>query len=162
MGEHGPAEMTDAEAFAAIALAAVACDGTLGRDEAHALRRSLEYRTPYKDRNEQEMATLFDRLLAQLRSDGVEKLVDDALPVLTPVQQETALAVAVQLTHADRDVTPEEKSFLNNLTGRLNLPEGRAVMVLEEEAHKGLIDSEIVEVFVSAKMHESIIRVANG
>lgn len=131
MGEHGPAEMTDAEAFAAIALAAVACDGTLGRDEAHALRRSLEYRTPYKDRNEQEMATLFDRLLAQLRSDGVEKLVDDALPVLTPVQQETALAVAVQLTHADRDVTPEEKSFLNNLTGRLNLPEGRAVMVLE-------------------------------
>ena len=42
--------MTDAEAFAAIALAAVACDGTLGRDEAHALRRSLEYRTPYKDR----------------------------------------------------------------------------------------------------------------
>ena len=131
MGVHGPAEMTDAEAFAAIALAAVACDGTLGRDEAHALRRSLEYRTPYKDRNEQEMAVLFDRLLAKLRSDGVEKLVDDALPVLTPVQQETALAVAVQLTHADRDVTPEEKSFLNNLTGRLNLPEGRAVMVLE-------------------------------
>jgi hypothetical protein len=103
--------MTDAEAFAAIALAAVACDGTLGRDEAHALRRSLEYRTPYKDRNEQEMAALFDRLLAQLRTDGVERLVDDALPVLTPVQQETALAVAVQLTHADRDVTPEKNTF---------------------------------------------------
>ena len=131
MRENGPADMTDAEAFAAIALAAVACDGTLGRDEAHALRRSLEYRTPYKDRSEKEMAALFDRLLAQLRTAGVERLVDDALPVLTPVQQETALAVAVQLTHADRDVTPEEKHFLNNLTGRLNLPEGRAVMVLE-------------------------------
>ena len=35
--------MTTPEAFAAIALAAVACDGKLGRDEAHALRRQLEY-----------------------------------------------------------------------------------------------------------------------
>ena len=123
--------MTDAEAFAAIALAAVACDGKLGREEAHALRRSLEFRTPYKDRNEQEMATLFDRLLGQLRADGVERLVDDALPALSPLQQETALAVAAHLTHADRDVTPEEKQLLHRLTERLDLPEGRAVIVLE-------------------------------
>jgi hypothetical protein len=39
--------MTESEAFAAIALATVACDGVLGKDEAHALRRQLEYRTPY-------------------------------------------------------------------------------------------------------------------
>ncbi len=44
--------MTEPEAFAAIALATVACDGVLGKDEAHALRRQLEYRTPYKDRSE--------------------------------------------------------------------------------------------------------------
>ena len=37
--------MTSAEAFAAVALAAVACDGSLGRDEVHALRRQLEYRS---------------------------------------------------------------------------------------------------------------------
>ena len=123
--------MTDAEAFASIALAAVACDGTLGREEVHALRRSLEYRTPYKDRTEQEMGSLFDRLLLTLREQGVNQLVTEALPVLTPLQQETALAVAVQLTHADRDVSAAEKSFLNQLCNRLSLPEGRAVAVME-------------------------------
>ena len=123
--------MTDAEAFASIALAAVACDGTLGREEAHALRRSLEYRTPYKDRTEQQMGALFDRLLVTLREQGVDQLVTEALPVLTAVQQETALAVAVQLTHADREVSTAEKEFLNKLCARLDLPEGRAVAVKE-------------------------------
>ncbi len=123
--------MTDAEAFASIALAAVACDGTLGREEAHALRRSLEYRTPYKNRTEQEMGALFDRLLVTLREQGVNQLVTEALPALNPTQQETALAVAVQLTHADRDVSPAEHVFLNQLCDRLTLPDGRAVAVME-------------------------------
>ena len=123
--------MTDAEAFASIALAAVACDGTLGREEAHALRRELEYRTPYKDRTEQEMGALFDRLLFTLREQGVNQLVTEALPALSPLQQETALAVAVQLTHADRDVSPAEQVFLNQLCDRLSLPDGRAVAVME-------------------------------
>ena len=123
--------MTDAEAFASIALAAVACDGTLGREEAHALRRELEYRTPYKDRTEQQMGALFDRLLVTLREQGVNQLVTEALPALNPTQQETALAVAVQLTHADRDVSPAEQVFLNQLCDRLSLPDGRAVAVME-------------------------------
>ena len=123
--------MTDAEAFASIALAAVACDGTLGREEAHALRRELEYRTPYKDRTEQQMGALFDRLLFTLREQGVNQLVTEALPALNPIQQETALAVAVQLTHADRDVSPAEQMFLNQLCDRLSLPDGRAVAVME-------------------------------
>ena len=44
--------MNTAEAFAAIALAAVACDGKLGRDEAHALRRQLENRSLYSNCSE--------------------------------------------------------------------------------------------------------------
>ena len=123
--------MTDAEAFASIALAAVACDGTLGREEAHALRRSLEFRTPYRDRTEQEMGALFDRLLVTLREQGVDQLVTEALPALTPIQQETALAVAVQLTHADREVSAAESLFLNQLCERLSLPDGRAVLIME-------------------------------
>ena len=123
--------MTDAEAFASIALAAVACDGTLGREEAHALRRSLEFRTPYRDRTEQEMGALFDRLLVTLREQGVDQLVTEALPALTPIQQETALAVAGQLTHADREVSAAESLFLNQLCERLSLPDGRAILIME-------------------------------
>ena len=62
--------MTTPEAFAAIALAAVACDGKLGRDEAHALRCQLEYRSLYNDSSEAAMGELFDRLLQLLREQG--------------------------------------------------------------------------------------------
>jgi len=131
MGQIAPAWMTDAEAFAAVALGAVACDGILGKDEAHALRRHLEFRTPYRDCSEAEMATLFDHLLAILRDQGLDQLIDQALPQLNGAQQETALAVAAQLVHADRVVAEAETGFLQRLAGRLSLPDGRAELVIE-------------------------------
>ena len=123
--------MNESEAFAAIALASVACDGVLGQEEAHALRRQLEYRTPYKDRSEKEMALLFDDLLKRLREGGSHQLIQDALPQLHDAQKETALAVAVQLVYADRTVTSEEQSFLNMLVESVDLPQGRAKTVME-------------------------------
>ena len=59
--------MTTPEAFAAVALAAVACDGRLGRDEAHALRRQLENRSLYSDSSVAAMGELFDCSLLLLR-----------------------------------------------------------------------------------------------
>ena len=123
--------MTESEAFAAIALATVACDGVLGKDEAHALRRHLEYRTPYKDRSESEMATLFDQLLKRLRETGSSQLIKEALHQLKQSQKETALAVAAQLVHADRTVTPEEESFLAELAQSVELPQGKAQAVMD-------------------------------
>ena len=123
--------MTESEAFAAIALATVACDGVLGKDEAQALRRHLEYRTPYKDRSESEMATLFDQLLKRLRETGSSQLIKEALPQLKQSQKETALAVAAQLVHADRTVTPEEESFLAELAQSVELPQGKAQAVMD-------------------------------
>ena len=117
-------------AFAAIALAAVACDGSLGRDEAHALRTQLEYRSSYSSSTEADMGDLFDRLLHNLRDQGVGGLIEQALPVLSSSQQQSALAVAAHLTHADRNVTEEESAFLLDLSQRMALPEGEAASIL--------------------------------
>ena len=122
--------MNSAEAFAAIALAAVACDGSLGRDEAHALRTQLEYRSWYSSSTEADMGDLFDRLLHNLRDQGVGGLIEQALPVLSSSQQQSALAVAAHLTHADRNVTEEESAFLLDLSERMALPEGEAASIL--------------------------------
>ena len=122
--------MNSAEAFAAIALAAVACDGSLGRDEAHALRTQLEYRSWYSSSTEADMGDLFDRLLHNLRDQGVGGLIEQALPVLSSSQQQSALAVAAHLTHADRNVTEEESAFLLDLSQRMALPEGEAASIL--------------------------------
>ena len=122
--------MTSAEAFAAVALAAVACDGSLGRAEAHALRRQLEYRSLYRNRSEAAMGDLFDTLLHDLRNQGVMGLVDAALPQLSAMQRQSALAVASHLVHADRTVTSEESSFLDALAGRVALPAGEAESIV--------------------------------
>ena len=132
--------MDSAEAFAAIALGAVACDGVLGKDEAHALRRQLEFRSPYNDRTESEMGDLFDRLLKVLREQGIDALIAQALPLLSNAQQETALALAAQLVHADRVVEPAEAAFLANLCDAMALPEGQgqgivaAIMALNRDS----------------------------
>jgi len=122
--------MNSSEAFAAVALGAVACDGVLGRDEAHALRRQLEYRSLYRDRTEAAMGDLFDDLLHLLRDQGVMGLVDQALPILSTRQRQSALAVAAHLVHADRKVTKEEAAFLETLASRIELPEGEARSII--------------------------------
>lgn len=122
------------EAFAAIALAAVACDGRLDRDEAHALRRQLENRSIYSGLSEVEMGDLFDTLLSLLRSSGVIGLISEAIPVLSPGQQESALAVAAHLVHADRMVTPEETSLLQTLATDMVVPTADAEMVIRSIA----------------------------
>ena len=38
----------------------------------------------------------------------------------------------------------------------------QAAAILEDEARRGLIDSDIVSIFISAKMHETAARVVNG
>lgn len=135
--------MTTPEAFAAIALAAVACDGKLGRDEAHALRCQLEYRSLYSDSSEAAMGELFDRLLLLLREQGVQGLIASALPQLNRTQQQSALAVAAHLVHADRKITTEETDLLAQLTRQMTLPDNEACMVVEAIAalNRDMLDS---------------------
>jgi hypothetical protein len=123
--------MTPAEAFAAIALAAVACDGTLDQDEARSLRGQLERRHPYVERSEESMGRLFDALLDQLRAEGWRPLLERAIPALSTSQQETALAMAAQLVHCDRLVAPEERDLLEAMANQMQLPPERAEQILD-------------------------------
>jgi NAD/NADP transhydrogenase alpha subunit len=123
--------MQVSEAFAAIALGAVASDGALGRDEAHHLRNQLEHRTPFATLSDQAIGDLFDGLLGTLRERGAKELVGEAIPALSPPQRETALAIAAHLVHSDRVVTGEEEAFLHHLAAELALPDGRAEQILD-------------------------------
>jgi hypothetical protein len=123
--------MTPAEAFAALALVAVACDGTLEREEAHALRQQLEARTPYRNLSEASMGAMFDQLLEQLRRDGWQGLLAQALTSLTPAQQETGLAMAAQLVYCDRLVQHDEQVMLEQMARDMALAPERSGQILE-------------------------------
>ena len=118
------------EAFAAIALVAVACDGSLDTQEAKALRGQLEGRSPFRTLSEDTMGSLFDGLLTRLRQEGWQTVLDAALPVLTATQQETAIALAAQLIHCDRIVEPQERELLTRMAANAQLPAGRADQII--------------------------------
>ena len=107
--------MTPDEAFAAIALVAVACDGVVDPHEASLLRSQLDGRTPFRERSEESKGLLFERLLRELHAEGWRALINRAVPALSPSQQETALAMAAHLAHGDRRVTLEEIGLLNEM-----------------------------------------------
>lgn len=123
--------MSAAEAFAAIALAAVACDGSVTPAEAAQLRGALEGRHPYRERSEESMALLFEGLLDALHAGGWSELIRRAIPALNAPQRETALAMAAHLIHSDRDVRPEERNLLTELAVQVDLPAGRADQIIE-------------------------------
>jgi hypothetical protein len=126
-----PAVGSPAEAFAAIALAAIACDGELSAVEARSLRQQLEFRTPFHQLSSTAMGELLDRLLTLLRSDGWPALVQQAVPLLTADQRQTALAVAVQLTLADEVKSTDERHFLQQLAGQLAISSERLASIEE-------------------------------
>jgi uncharacterized tellurite resistance protein B-like protein len=130
--EHQPEQLNDpAEAFAAIAVAAVACDGQLNAVEARRLRQQLECRRPFSSRDDVQMAALLDRLLELLRQQGFAALVAQAAPLLSSAQRETALAVAADLTAADHIQTGAEQSFLGNLAEQLQIAPERSRQIIE-------------------------------
>ena len=132
MGLPDPSPITTAaQAFAAVAVAAVACDGQLATVEARSLRQQLEYRQPFCELGDQAMGALLDNLLQLLRLHGWEALVSQAAPLLNRQQAETALAVAAALTQADHVESSAEVTFLHTLSDALALDPERARVIVE-------------------------------
>jgi hypothetical protein len=123
--------MTPSEAFAAVALVAVGCDNCLSREESRSLRLQLESRSPYRDFSEEAMGQLFDGLLDRMRQEGWRPLLRAAIAALTPVQQETALAMAVHLVLSDRQLDREEQELLQELASLLQLPDQRSQTIID-------------------------------
>ncbi len=123
--------MDSPTAFVAVALAAVSWDGVLSRAGSRALRHSLDYRAPYNTMEEGAMVHLFDRLLAELRSEGAPAMMAKAAQQLDPHQRRTAFAVAAEIMRSDGELVLEEREILDDLAQRLEIPSSITGQVLE-------------------------------
>ncbi|MGB5133862.1 MAG: hypothetical protein WBN89_01660 [Prochlorococcaceae cyanobacterium] len=103
--------MNQAEAFAAITVAAVASDRSFVDAEARLIREQLQSRAPFRSMSLPAFGELFPGLLLGLR--------------------ETAFALAAQLIHCDREVTAGEGDFLEQLAGSLGLAPERSLQIIE-------------------------------
>lgn len=123
--------LSPAEAFAAITLAATACDGYLSDDEARGISLALSKMKLYRSFPNDVIYRMFDKLLGMLRREGVAALINAAKNSLPYELQETAFAVAADLVLSDGYVTELEQSFLDDLYQSLNISDETATQIVK-------------------------------
>lgn len=123
--------LVSAEAFAAIALIAVASDGYITDAEAQALSTTLGRMQLFRSYPNDVMRKMFDKLLSIMQREGVDALFNGATAALPHDLTETAFAVATDIVLADGEVTEEEEKLLSDLCRILEVPEETAIKIID-------------------------------
>ncbi len=120
-----------AEAFAAIALSAVAADGYISNEEIMSLITILSRMQLFRSYSNDVMRRMFDKLLSLFQRQGMEALINLAVTSLPHELNETAFAVTTDIVLADGEVTAEEEQLLNYLYRILNISEATASKIID-------------------------------
>lgn len=124
-------ELTPAEAFAAIALTAVAADGVITDSESQIIRSTLKRMDLFNDYTAETKTEMIQRLLEQIQSHGYESLMQAAISKLPANLKDTAFAVATDIILSDGDLANEEEELLNALYNALGLSEDLATKIID-------------------------------
>ncbi len=119
-----------AEAFAAIALIAVAADGYINDSESQVLSMTLSRMQLFRSYPNDVMKKMLDRLLTLLQRQGVQVLFNAALVTLPDELKETVFAVTTDIALADGEISQEEEQLLNDLYNALGLSEETALNII--------------------------------
>lgn len=125
------AELSPAEAFAAVALVAIAADGYLSDQEGRDMTMLLSRMQLFRSFSNEVMHRMFDKLLATLKRQGPGELIDLAKRHLPQELRETAFAVATDLVLSDGTVTSQEQAFLDDLYRILEIPGDTALQIVQ-------------------------------
>jgi hypothetical protein len=124
-------DFSPAEAFAAIALVAIAADGHFSEEEIDLLNISLKRMQLFKSYPTDVLRRMYDKMFGILRRDGANVLLDTAKPALPYELREPAFAIATDLILSDATVTPEEEAFLSHLCQTLEISSQTALKIVE-------------------------------
>ncbi|MEZ2239903.1 tellurite resistance TerB family protein [Microcoleus sp.] len=129
--QHSEVTLGPAEAFAAIALIAVAADGYINDNESQVLSITLSRMQLFRSYPNDVMKKMLDRLLMLLQRQGVQVLFNAALATLPDELKETVFAVTTDIALADGEVSEEEEQLLNDLYIALGLSEEIALKIID-------------------------------
>jgi hypothetical protein len=127
----GKVDLSPAEAFASIALVAIAADGYLADQEGEDMSLLLSRMKLFNNYRGEALHRMLDTLLDRLKREGPGQLVAKAKVCLPADLRETAFAIATDLILADRTVTQQEQAFLDDLYRILELPEQLALQIVQ-------------------------------
>jgi hypothetical protein len=124
-------DLTAPEAFAGIALCAVAADGVITEEEAVSLSVNLMNRRLYSGYSDREMRAVFNKLVTIVNSEGINSLMEKSAKALPQDLRQTAFAVTTDLLLADGIMADSEKKFLERLQKSLQLTDEIALRIAE-------------------------------
>lgn len=124
-------QLNAAEAFACIALVAIAADGYLSEQEGQDMTVMLSRMKLFRSYSTEVMHRLFDKLLNLLKQYGPGELISLARKTLPPELRETAFAIATDLILSDGTVTEQEQAFLDDLYRILEIPGDMALTIVQ-------------------------------
>ncbi|MBW4636164.1 MAG: tellurite resistance TerB family protein [Iphinoe sp. HA4291-MV1] len=123
--------LSQAEAFAAIALATTASDGNLSDEQARGILSVLSRIKLFRCYSNDEMNRMFDKLLNILRWQGINALFNSAKESLSYDLREAAFVVATDLVLTDGVSPQEEEDFLNDLYQALGISGDIATQIVQ-------------------------------
>lgn len=122
--------LNSAEAFAAIALVAIASDGYLSESEETEMKMRLGRMRLFKSSMDSFERTK-NYLVDALKKHGPNELIQCAKASLPPTLAPTAFTIAVDLVFSDGTVSSEEQSFIDDLRQILAIPDEMALKIVE-------------------------------
>lgn len=121
--------MNKGEAFAAILLGAAASDGHIADEEAQGLWTITGRMKLFSSWSPDKFNHMMDKLVAMLKREGLDRMLDRAAKALPEELNETAFANACDIVLADGVVEDDEKTFLQKLTRMLEISGDQALTI---------------------------------
>ncbi|MDJ0553353.1 MAG: tellurite resistance TerB family protein [Microcoleaceae cyanobacterium MO_207.B10] len=119
------------DAFAAIALIAVAADGVITESEKQGIDNIFARMELFSNYSEDSKREMIDRILGMIKNQEVKPLFDAAVATVPKNLKETVFAVSTDLVLADGDVAEEEEKFLDKLCEALEISEEIATNIID-------------------------------
>ena len=124
-------KLEPAEAFAAIALIAVAADDVITASESQAITTLFSRMELFSKYSEEGLREMTDKLLNIIKNKDIKPLFEAAVAVVPQDLKETLFAVTTDLVLADADLAEEEEELLNELYTALKISEEMADKIID-------------------------------
>ncbi|MBI4305834.1 MAG: tellurite resistance TerB family protein [Chloroflexi bacterium] len=129
--EDGPVVLSTPEAFAAVAVAAIAADGAVTDDEANRTAMDLATLSIFRTHDLREMGEILNKVALLIQRRGPTVILQAAKTTLTKAQAESAFFLAADLTLADGTFDLDERQYLEQLKNTLGVDDSTALKIVE-------------------------------
>ncbi len=129
--ESGAVTLNKQEAYAAVAVAAVAADGDVSAEEIQRTAIDLATLRAFRKYTMRDLGSTLETVAKLIKRRGPGPVLEAAKGVLQQGERESAFFVASDLILADGVVEKEEKEFLEELQRTLQVDDATALKIVE-------------------------------